>query len=143
MRGPHHFWMSSGKTPAVALESSSSPNGLINLVHYDDAARVAFSAFTTSTPPPHSQEKLVKGEIFLVSDGQALTRREICNAALLNKVYSAAPIPNFKGDTDLMDGRRYNVAKVRSRLQWTPKFTHFSSFMAADYVNEMKVPLLS
>ena len=66
MRGPHHFWMKSGKT----LESASAPNGLVNLLHYDDAAWAAFSAFTT-------EDKLVKGEIFLVSDGHALSRQEI------------------------------------------------------------------
>ena len=40
MRGAHHFWLS-GKI----RESSSSPNGLINLVHYDDAAEAVMSAF--------------------------------------------------------------------------------------------------
>ena len=34
-RGAHNFWLS-GKV----LESPSSPNGLINLIHYDDAAQV-------------------------------------------------------------------------------------------------------
>ena len=43
----------------------------------------------------------------------------------------------------LIDGKRYNVAKVRSRLKWTPKFTHFSSFMAEDYVIEGKVSVFS
>lgn len=83
-----------------------------------------------------------KQEVLLVADGHALSRLEICNAGLLNKLYSAASIPNFAGEAGLIDGKRYNVAKVRSRLQWTPKFTHFSSFMAEDYVKEMKVPLL-
>ena len=80
--------------------------------------------------------------LFLVADGHALSRSEICNAAALNKVYSAASIPKFTGSTASIDGKRYNVAKVRSRLQWRPNFTHFSSFMAQDYVEEMKVPLL-
>ena len=43
----------------------------------------------------------------------------------------------------LIDGKRYNVAKVRSRLKWTPKFTHFSSLMAEDYVIEGKVSIFS
>jgi len=34
-RGAHNFWLSD-----KVLESPSSPNGLINLIHYDDAAQV-------------------------------------------------------------------------------------------------------
>ena len=40
VRGAHNFWLS-GKIQ----ESSSAPNGLINLIHYDDAAEVVMSAF--------------------------------------------------------------------------------------------------
>ena len=39
-RGAHNFWLS-GKIS----ESKSSPNGLINLIHYDDAAEAVMSAF--------------------------------------------------------------------------------------------------
>ena len=38
-----------------------------------------------------------KQEVFLVADGHALSRLEICNAALQNEVYSRASIPNFTG----------------------------------------------
>ena len=50
--------------------------------------------------------------------------------------------PLFKGPTDQIDGKRYNVAKAESRLLWRPKFTNFSSFMDKTYVHEMKVPLI-
>ena len=40
VRGAHNFWLS-GKIQ----ESSSAPNGLINFIHYDDAAEVVMSAF--------------------------------------------------------------------------------------------------
>ena len=39
-RGAHNNWLS-GKIN----ESKSSPNGLINLIHYDDAAEAVMSAF--------------------------------------------------------------------------------------------------
>ena len=39
-RGAHNFWLS-GKV----RESPSSPNGLINLIHYDDAAKAVVLAF--------------------------------------------------------------------------------------------------
>ena len=79
----------------------------------------------------------------MVADGSPISRLEICNAALENKIYSAASIPNFTGDPSLIDGKKYNIAKVRSKLQWSPNFPNFSAFMATDYVNEMSVPLLS
>ena len=78
-----------------------------------------------------------------MSDGQPLSRLEICKAAQKHQLYAGQALPNFKGAADLMDGKRYNVAKARSGLQqWTPKFSDFSSFMAKDYVHQMKVPLL-
>ena len=82
----------------------------------------------------------------MVSDGHALSRLDICKAALPNKVYSGSSIPNFTGGNKsghLIDGKRYNVEKITSRLQWTAKFANLSSFMEIDYVNEMNVPLLS
>ena len=118
-------------------ESASAPNGLINLVHYDDAAQACVAAFST-------EETMRKQEVFLVSDGQPLSRLEICKAAQQHQLYAGQPLPNFKGAADLMDGKRYNVAKARSSqlLGWTPNFAHFSCFMEKDYVKEMKVPLL-
>ena len=88
----------------------------------------------------------------MVSDGHALSRLDICKAALPNKVYSGSSIPNFTGgskseantaDGHLIDGKRYNIEKITSRLQWTANFANLSSFMEIDYVNEMNVPLLS
>ena len=83
----------------------------------------------------------------MVSDGHALSRLDICKAALPNKVYSGSSIPNFTGgsksDGHLIDGKRYNVEKITSRLQWTANFANLSTFMEIDYANEMNVPLLS
>ena len=77
-----------------------------------------------------------------MADGQPISRQEICNAAVQNKVYNGASIPNFVGG-EIVDGKRYDNSKIKSRLQWTPKFATFSSFMAEDYTKEMTVPLLS
>ena len=57
----------------------------------------------------------------MVSDGHALSRLDICKAALPNKVYSGSSIPNFTGgskseantgDGHLIDGKRYNVKMI-------------------------------
>ena len=81
----------------------------------------------------------VKQEIYLVADGHPLSKIEICNAALKNEFYAGSSVTNFTGDK--IDGKRYNIAKIQSRLQWTPKFV-FSSFMADENAKEISVPLL-
>ena len=53
-----------------------------------------------------------------MADGQPISRQEICNAAVQNKVYSGASIPNFVGG-EIVDGKRYDNSKVKSRLQCT------------------------
>ena len=77
-----------------------------------------------------------------MSDGQPISRLEICNAASQNEFYKGASIPTFLGG-ESVDGKIYNTSKIKSRLQWTPKFTSFKTFMAEDYTKEMKVPLIS
>ena len=128
-RGAHNFWLSGSCT-----ESPSGPNGLINLIHYDDAAEAVLLAFTAV----NSQ----KQKMFLLSDGQPLSRQQICEAALKNPLYEGCKAPQFKGREDVMDGKRYSVAKARSELLWKPKFSDFSSFMEEAFHYEMKVPLL-
>ena len=79
----------------------------------------------------------------MVADGNPISRLEMCNTALENKMYSQASIPRFTGNPDLIDGKKYNITKVCSKFQWSPNFPSYSAFMATDYVNEMNVPLLS
>ena len=83
-----------------------------------------------------------KQKMFLLSDGQPLSRQQICEAALKNPLYEGCTAPQFKGREDLMDGKRYSVAKARSELLWKPKFSDFSSFMEEAYLREMKVGIL-
>ena len=47
----------------------------------------------------------MKQELFVVADGNPISRLEMCNAALEKKMYSGASIPNFTGDPDLIDGK--------------------------------------
>ena len=57
-----------------------------------------------------------------MADGQPISRLEICNAASKNEFYNGASIPTFLGGENV-DGKIYNTSKIKSRLQWTPKFT--------------------
>lgn len=99
-------------------------------MHYDDAAEAVIAAF----------QQPLKEKLFLVSDGQPVSRMQICEA--VKKNVAQAKCPTFTGDANVIDGKRYNVAKVQTMLGWRPKFANFSAFMESGYVNEMSVPLL-
>eukprot|EP00913_Durusdinium_trenchii_P029950 g28066.t1 len=78
-RGPHSYWLKVGVV-------KGAPAGLINLVHYDDAASAVVKAL---------QAKI--REVFVVADGQPLSRREICEAAVASKRYGEkATMPRFE-----------------------------------------------
>ena len=55
VRGATNNWLS-GKIQ----ESSSSPNGLINLIHYDDAAEVVMSVFKEASTLKADQCLIIK-----------------------------------------------------------------------------------
>ena len=98
------------------------------------------SAFQAGAKPHLEAHEKIKQEVYLVADGQPLSRLEICNAALKNDLYFGSSITKFNGDQ--IDGKKYDTEKIKRRLNWTPNYI-FSSFMAENNVVEMKVPLLS
>ena len=72
--------------------------------------------------------------LLLVADGVPLSRQEICQAALAHPKFAGGKVPEFGGSG--IDGKRYDTAKVRETLKWTPKYTSFSSFMKEQHVEE-------
>ena len=130
-RGAHNFWLS-GKMS----EFQSSPNGLINLIHYDDAAECVLKALL-------NMKKETKEKLFLVSDGPPISRIDICKAGVKNPDYADRKIPNFLGDPDKIDGKRYDSKTARRVLGWEPKFQSFDAFMSKDYAEEKTVELLN
>ncbi len=67
-RGAHNYWVCSGKSPFA-----SSPDGLINLIHYDDAAEAVLCALKEK--PCGGEGK--KRQLYLVTDGVPISRKEI------------------------------------------------------------------
>ncbi len=67
-RGAHNYWVCSGKSPFA-----SSPDGLINLIHYDDAADAVLCALKEK---PGGEEGR-KRQLYLVTDGVPISRKEI------------------------------------------------------------------
>ena len=105
---------------------------MINLLHYDDAARSALASLITSKS---------KQEIFLVSDDQPLSYLQVCQTAKKHGLYADKDVPDFKGNDD-KSGKIYDGTKISSMLQWNPKFKNFEDFIIKDFVGELKIPLL-
>ena len=117
-RGAHSFWLS-GASKSVR----GRPDGIINLLHYDDAAGACLAALTTGSPT-------VAGQTLLVSDGNPLTRQEILQAALQSKPYQDKEMPAFDEYSDAdPKGKVYNGAKTNQRIKWKPRYESFAKFM--------------
>ena len=130
-RGAHNFWL--GDT---AKEFTSSPNGLINLIHYDDAAKCTIKGLLKcSNLKADTSKKL----LFLASDGVPISRENICKAALQCPAYKEKCMPTFSGDKTLIDGKKYDTSHVRKELGWKPVFMSFEDFMSNHYDEEMDV----
>jgi len=125
-RGAHNYWMrTAGKS-----EFPSSPNGLINLIHYDDAARAVVLALRASL-----------SGLFVASDGEPISRLDICRAAKLNVEYANFNVPNFAGQG--VDGKKYKVDRIREAMkEWKPKHESFHKFMSETFALQEPVPLL-
>ena len=119
-RGPHNFWLTSGKGV------SGGANGLINMLHYDDAARACLAAVKAGPT-------VCSARAFLISDGHPISRRNICESALKAKVYQKAKMPEFLGGEDpiLALGKVYNGAASNQVLHWKPVYESFDAFMRA------------
>ena len=104
--GPHNYWARGGDFPA-------KPHGIINLLHYQDAARAVVKCL--------EQPDRIRGEIFLVSDGAPVTRQEIVSAA------GVSDRLQFTGG-DGVDGKKYNSSKIRNTLGWKPNYNSFPCF---------------
>lgn len=118
VRGPHSYWLQMGAV-------NGSPEGLINLVHYEDAAGAMVAALD------HGEQ--VRGETFLVGDGVPVSRREIIEAALQTPHFASMPAPKWQESQDepRRCGKVYDTRRARETFSWTPLYESFTSFMAA------------
>ncbi len=129
-RGAHNYWLTSGKAPFT-----SSPLGLINLIHYDDAADA------TITLLKEAKGQRPSSSLLLLSDGKPLTRRDICAAARKNPKFEHLSLPEFVG-APKTDGKMYDSSLARKVLHWEPRFSSFDEFMTAAYTGQRAVNLL-
>lgn len=116
-RGPHSYWLKVGVV-------KGAPNGLINLVHYDDAAQAVVDAI-----------KARRREVYVISDGVPISRRDICAAAVRSKHFAGKELPSFEAPAELpmggTNGKRLDASKARQQLGWRPRYVSFAEYMAA------------
>lgn len=120
-RGPHNFWLTK-----EAVESS--PDGIINLLHYDDAASACLAVLQAGPT-------VCRGKAFLISDGHPISRYNICASALKATAYKEYPMPQFTGGEDQpwALGKVYDGSQSNFALAWTPKYKSFDAFMESNY----------
>jgi nucleoside-diphosphate-sugar epimerase len=118
-RGAHNYWLE--KSGGVV---KGSKDGIINLLHYDDAAGACLAALTTDSN--------VQGKVFLISDGNPTTRVGICESALKAKKYQGLEMPSF-GDEDgsAGKGKIYDGTFSNAFLKWKPRYESFDKFMTS------------
>jgi nucleoside-diphosphate-sugar epimerase len=146
-RGAHNYWLEkfggsatstnndddSKTTPRMTVPSRG--DGIINLLHYEDAASAVISALVAG-PTVNSKR------IFLISDGKPMTRKQICTSARQHLRYGAFGMPLFiddatdVGTTDQMGGglgkgKVYDGRKSNDALHWKPKYPSFDEFMTS------------
>ncbi|KAJ1461273.1 hypothetical protein M885DRAFT_507162 [Pelagophyceae sp. CCMP2097] len=111
-RGPHSYWLKQTSVDA-------RPDGVVNLLHYDDAATASIAAL----------RKGETQETWLVSDGSPITREAICAAAVKAARYAGTAPPAFTGAAPQPLGRIYDDAVTRADLAWAPEFASFDKFI--------------
>jgi hypothetical protein len=96
--GPHLFYRNH---PVTSLRG----DGLINLIHYEDAAALCFKILSGD----------FRSEIFMGCDNSPVFRRQLCSQV----------------GTEGTIGKRGNNDETRKRLDWTPRFRNFDEFLVS------------
>jgi nucleoside-diphosphate-sugar epimerase len=117
-RGAHNYWLTSGK------EVAGAPDGIINLLHYEDAAASCLAAFRAGP-------SVCSGKIFLMSDGHPISRKGICESALKAKEYKDYSMPIFAGGGCIASSKIYDGSESNRLLEFSPEYSSFDEFMTS------------
>ena len=110
-RGAHNFWLSKD-------EVAQRPDGLINQVHYRDAASSAVAALLRGSP----------GSVYLAADDKPLTREQICVEACRAPRFAGRKVPTFTG-SDGGVGKVIDSSSTRAAIGWQPRYQTFGAFI--------------
>jgi len=117
-RGAHNYWLENGMKSIAGRE-----DGIINLLHYDDAAGACVAALSQKLD-------VLQRKIFLISDGNPMTRRGICECAIKSNRYQGRIVPPFEPGPDTSKGKVYDGSWSNSQLNWRPQYPSFDHFMS-------------
>ncbi len=123
-RGAHNYWIEKNNGGQI----KGSKDGIINLLHYDDAAGSCVAALQTFEKDEGGNGE-IRGKVFLISDGQPTTRCGICESALQSKRYGGMKMPTFCEDVDTGRGKIYDGSWSNQFLSWQPTYPSFDDFM--------------
>lgn len=112
-RGAHNYWLSQETIDQWG-------GGLINLLHYEDAASGSLAAIRAK----------LGAKILLLSDEEPLSRSGIVEAALKSSLYEGKSAPIFTQPAG-PKGKVYDVRLTRSLIDWSPKYPSFAACMAS------------
>jgi nucleoside-diphosphate-sugar epimerase len=122
-RGAHNYWLASGKDTIAGI-----PDGIVNLLHYDDAAGACLAAMRVGS-------SVCAGRVFLISDGHPLTRLQICQSSVQAKIYQEYKdkLPAFtqEAGSQVNKGKIYDGSLSNKLLKWSPQYESFDAFMAS------------
>jgi len=121
-------------------------DGVVSLLHYDDAAGACVAALRMriggdgdgmrgddTTNNNNDDDDDDGGRVFLVSDGSPTTRRGICESALKSERYSDESMPIFEEGTDVggTTGKVYDASWTNKALGWKPVYPSFDEFISS------------
>lgn len=118
-RGAHNAYLNTA-------EVKGRPDGLINQIHYEDAAAAVVAALLRGA----------SGEFYLAADDAPLTREQICRVALRAPPFHGRVMPAF-ASFDRADkggpgtGKVVDASRTRAALGWKPKYATFEQFIEA------------
>ena len=118
-RGAHNYWLERCQESGI----QGREDGIVNLLHYDDAALACLHALKVG-PDVNSKQ------IYLISDGNPTTRGGICRSAVKNERYVGFEVPSFLGKEGDLRGKVYDGSKSNEALQWKPMYPSFDEFMS-------------
>ena len=107
-------------------EVAQRPDGLINQIHYRDAANAAVAAVLRGKA----------GEVYLAADDKPLTREQICAEAINAPRFEGKAPPAFTGPTGggvdyggKGTGKVLDCSATRKALDWQPIYPTFGAFI--------------
>ncbi len=108
LRGPHRVY-------GRMTESDRRPDGLVNLIQYDDAASLCIAALDAN----------IRGRVFIGCDDTPITRSDLVRA-----MESTGATPCVFTGREGPLGRRLDNTATRAALQWSPRWPSFGDWLA-------------